>query len=68
METILSKFLEYSLSLALLMFGILYFAKRLEKKDEKIHELHREFVELIKETNETMRLSCAEMIQKLDNI
>lgn len=50
------------------MFGILYFAKRLEKKDEKIHELHREFVELIKETNETMRLSCAEMIQKLDNI
>ncbi len=68
METIFEKILEYSLSIAILLGVVWYFAQKNDKKDEKIYEMHKEFVKLIEKTNETMQKSCAEMIKKLENI
>lgn len=68
MENVIQKILEYSISLAILAVIVYYFAKKNDRKDEKIYEMHQEFIRLIKETNETMQKSCAEMLKKLENI
>lgn len=67
MENFIEKILEYSVSIAILVVVLFYFAKKNDKKDEKIDEMHKEFVKLIKENNEMMEKSCKEMLKKLES-
>lgn len=67
MEEFINKIIEHSISIAILFLWILYFIKKTDKKDEKIYELHKEFVDLIKETHKEMNESCKKILEKIDN-
>ena len=49
MEPFVMKLIEFSISVAVLASVSIYYARRNEKKDEYIKEMHKEFVTLVRE-------------------